>query len=163
MPQLEVETFASQIFWLVVTFGVLFLLLWQVALPRIREILENRQRRIDQDLERAASLRNDAAKVIAAYEDELAKARARARQEVTAAAEGAAAEAARKQEALSARLTEELAAAERRIAAARDAAMQNVRSLAGELAAAAAARLGGVEVDDGAVDTAVDVAMRERG
>ena len=163
MPQLEVDTYASQIFWLVLTFIVLFFVLWRVALPQIREILENRQRRIDQDLERAAALRDEAKGVIDAYEVELAKARAGAREELAAAAEGAAAEAARKQEALNERLTQELEAAEGRIVVARDAALQNVRDLAGELAAAAAKRLGGIDADTASVGSAVDLAMRERG
>ena len=153
----------AQIFWLVVTFIVLFFVLWRVALPRIREILENRQRRIDQDVERAAALRDEAKGVIDAYEEELAKAHARAREELAAAAEGAAAEAARKQEALNERLTQELEAAEGRIAVARDAALQNVRELAGELAAAAAKRLGGIDADTASVGSAVDAAMGERG
>ena len=163
MPQLEVDTYASQIFWLVLTFIVLFFVLWRVALPQIREILDNRQRRIDQDLERAAALRDEAKGVIDAYEVELAKARAGAREELAAAAEGAAAEAARKQEALNERLTQELEAAEGRIVVARDAALQNVRDLAGELAAAAAKRLGGIDADTASVGSAVDLAMRERG
>ena len=162
MPQLEVTTYPSQIFWLVVTFVALFLLLWRVALPRISEILENRQRRIDQDLERAASLRDEAERVIAAYEEELAKARARARQELAAAAEGAAAEAARKQEALNERLAAELTAAEQRIAQARDVALQNVRDIAGELAGAATTRLGGVSADDDTIGAAVAAALQER-
>ena len=51
MPQLEqIHTFLSQIFWLVITFGFLYLVLWKVALPRVSSILLERQERIDDDI-----------------------------------------------------------------------------------------------------------------
>ncbi len=45
MPQLEVATYASQIFWLIVAFSTLYWLLSRRALPRVAEILEARQDR----------------------------------------------------------------------------------------------------------------------
>ena len=78
MPQLETHTFATQIFWLIVTFVPLYLLLWKVALPRIADILESRQNRIDHDLARADTLKVEAEEVMASYREEQAKARAEA-------------------------------------------------------------------------------------
>ena len=57
MPQLDSDTFLSQIFWLIVTFGVLYWLLKTKALPKVSEVLEARQDRIASDLDRAATLR----------------------------------------------------------------------------------------------------------
>ena len=49
MPQLEqIHTFLGQIFWLVVTFGFLYVVLWKAALPRVASILLERQERIDE-------------------------------------------------------------------------------------------------------------------
>ena len=60
MPQLDFATFASQIFWLVVTFGVLYLIMARSALPVIREVLQTRQTRIFEDLRKAEKLKEEA-------------------------------------------------------------------------------------------------------
>ena len=60
MPQFDPGTFLPQLFWLTVTFGCLFVVVWRHALPRISEVMAARQRHIDSDLEKAASLRREA-------------------------------------------------------------------------------------------------------
>src|SRR3546814_14375811 len=75
MPHVDPATYTSQIFWLAVTFLGLALLLWRVALPRISATLENRQQRIDNDIDRAGELAKEAEGVMAAYEAEVSKAR----------------------------------------------------------------------------------------
>ena len=57
LPQLDVQTYASQIFWLVVSFIVLYFLVAKVAMPRISEVLEERQERIEDDLDKAETLK----------------------------------------------------------------------------------------------------------
>ena len=58
MPQFaQVDTFASQIFWLVVSFAILYILLSKVVIPRISTVLENRQQKIASDLKRAEEAR----------------------------------------------------------------------------------------------------------
>lgn len=60
MPQFDPTYFASQVFWLIVTFGILYLLMAKIALPRIGDILEVRQDRIAADLDRAEQLKREA-------------------------------------------------------------------------------------------------------
>ena len=43
MPQLNPEFFASQLFWLVITFVFLLIFLWRISLPRIGSVLEKRE------------------------------------------------------------------------------------------------------------------------
>src|SRR4051794_27035857 len=57
LPQFDVSTFASQIFWLILACWALYYLLVRKGLPRIDSILEERQRRITADLDHAAALR----------------------------------------------------------------------------------------------------------
>ena len=57
MPQLDVTTFSSQIFWLVVSFVALFLIMLRVRVPKISDALEARQKRIDDNLARAQELK----------------------------------------------------------------------------------------------------------
>ena len=78
MPQLDVSTFPSQIFWLIICFSVLYYLLSRRALPRISETLEARQDRIAADLDQAQRLRREAEAALASYEEAMAKAQDRA-------------------------------------------------------------------------------------
>lgn len=163
MPQLEqYQTFISQIFWLIVTFVPLYFVLWKVALPRISATLENRQQRIDNDLARAQELAEEAEGVLAAYEDELARARARAQEELHAAAEKAAAASEARNAELTARLASDAKAAQTRIASARDEAMASIATVASEIATEATERLIGMRPASTAASSAVDTAMKER-
>ena len=78
LPQMDVGTFPSQIFWLVVTFGLLFLVLSRKTLPMIEAIIGNRRIRIEGDLGTAEAFRKEAQNALAAYEAALAQARAKA-------------------------------------------------------------------------------------
>ena len=75
LPQLDIETYASQIFWLIVTFLVLYFLVAKIAMPRIAEVLEGRQERIEDDLDKAETLKKEAYLVRIEYEKALSSAR----------------------------------------------------------------------------------------
>ena len=164
MPQLEqIDTYLSQVVWLVLTFGILYLVLWRSALPRISQILVTRQERIDGDLRKATELKAEAETVLAAYEESAAKARAEAQAILRESADRFAVEAAERNDTLTAELAEEAAAGEARIEVARERAMADVESIAAELAGLAAERLTGTATDPAAAEAAVAHAMRERG
>ena len=78
MPQLDFSTFPNQIFWLVITLVVIYLVLSRVALPRIAEVLAARQGAITSDIATAEELKRKAANAEEAYERALAEARAEA-------------------------------------------------------------------------------------
>ena len=78
MPQLDFSTFPNQIFWLVITLVVIYLVLSRVALPRIAEVLAARQGAITSDIATAEELKQKAANAEEAYEKALAEARAEA-------------------------------------------------------------------------------------
>ena len=164
MPQLEqIDTYLSQIIWLVISFGVLYIVMWKAALPRVADVLQERQQRIDDDLERAEKLKIEAEAVLEAYEATVAKARAEAQTILRGGADAFAAEAAIRHDEISARLAQQADAAERRIEAARVDALADVRSVASEVAQAAAAKLVGAEISDSDADGAVQRSLEERG
>jgi F-type H+-transporting ATPase subunit b len=68
LPQLDVSTFPSQIFWLLITFGVLNFLISKSALPIIHEVMERRHHRIERDLEQAERLAIEAKVTRESYE-----------------------------------------------------------------------------------------------
>src|SRR3954471_23901059 len=82
MPQFEPSSFPSQIFWLVVTFIALYLVVSRLAVPRIAEVLEQRRRLVQDDIDRAAALKAETDQALAAYEQAMAEARAQAQEQI---------------------------------------------------------------------------------
>jgi F-type H+-transporting ATPase subunit b len=162
MPQLDPAYFASQVFWLIVTYVVMALILWRIALPRISATLESRQQRIDNDIARAEELAAEAEEVLAAYEAELAKARTGAQEQLHQAAEAASAEAEKRNAALTEKLSGDADAAHKRIEEARAAATANVADMVEGIAQQAVERLIGTSPDSAAVRSAIEAAVGER-
>ena len=162
MPQFEPSSFASQIFWLVVCFAVVFLFAWRIALPRISATIDNRHQRIDGDIARAEELASEAEEVLAAYEAELAKARASAQEQLHLAAEAATAETDKRNAVLTEKLSAEASAAHTRIDDALQAAAANVNELVEDIAGQAVERLIGVRPDADTIRKAVEDAAGGR-
>lgn len=159
LPQLNPDTYPTQIFWLAVTFGLLLFLMSKVALPRVAEVLEARQEKIADDLDRAGALKAEADAVIENYERELAEARAKAQKVLSDATHAAESETTQRLGELAADLAERARAAEARIEQARRAALGNIRGVAAETAVAAAAKLAGLDLDRTTAEAAVDEAL----
>ena len=155
MPQLDISTYSSQIFWLVVTFVVLYFLLWKVALPKVAEVLSQRQSRIDQDLTSASNLKQEAEKILADYEARLAEAKSEAQSVMKQAGDEIAAEAAKKNDALTAKLDKKMQEAEARISKAKDDALSNVTEMAGDAVSAAGSKLIGADLTDKEIKAAI--------
>jgi F-type H+-transporting ATPase subunit b len=162
VPQLDFSTYVPQLFWLAVTFFVLFLLMKAVALPRVGAALDARRNRLDQDLARAAQLKSEAEAVIAAYERALAEARAQAQATVRETTERLEAAAAERQRALASALAERTSAAERDIAAAKERALGEIDGVAVEVAGSLAAKLIGTAPDASKLAAAVGNVVAER-
>ena len=163
MPQLDVTTFSSQIFWLVVTFITLFLIMWRVSVPKISDALEARQKRIDDNLARAEALKKEATAALEAYEASLADARSEAQRAVLEANVNLADEAQAREAELGEALSKRIAESEANISAAMDEAIANIRDVAAEVSLSAAERLTGEIPSADAVSTAVDTAIKARG
>lgn len=157
MPQLEqIDTFISQIFWLIISFGLLYYLMSKVVLPRIAGIMAEREDRVEQDLARAQTLKLQAEQIMAEYEEALAKARAEAASAIKQVGDQVSADVAARQQAAAAELNARTEAAETRIAAAKQEALANVKAVASDVSSAAVSKLLGVQPQDPAVAQAVE-------
>ena len=67
MPQLDPEFWASQVFWLILIFSILYLVIWKIFLPKINYSIENRKSRIVNDLDEAQKLKESAEKKLKEY------------------------------------------------------------------------------------------------
>ena len=158
MPQFEPTWFASQIFWLVVIFFVLYRLISRQVIPKVASVLAKRESRIQGDLDLAKTRRDELEAMRTAYEADLAKARAAAQDEMRAAQTRMAEKQAAALEVVSKEIAAQAAVAEQRIATEQSNAMADLRSVAVEVASAAAGRLG-ITVDPARVEAAVDASM----
>jgi F-type H+-transporting ATPase subunit b len=154
-PPFDPHTFPSQIVWLVICFGLFYLFLKRAVIPRIGNILNVRSNRITQDLDQAARMKTEADAAVAAYEQELVEARAKANAIGQAANNAARAEAEAKRKQVEAELEGKLAKAEKRIAKIKSAALADVGAIAADTATAIVERLIGGKADKATVDAAV--------
>ena len=161
LPQLDIATWPSQLFWLVVLFGAGYLVMAKVVTPCIGAVLEERRQTVDGDLEKARAASADAAKIRADYESDLEKARI----EAAEFAKQAAIEASKKAEAADAKIAKKLldkvGATEAKLAEAKTSAMTNLNDVAAEAAMAAVASLAGIKTSRAqASNTASSIATK---
>ncbi len=149
----------SQVFWLIVTFAVLYVAVANVFLPKIRKAVEDRDDAVRRDVAEAAALSAKADESVKQFEAQIAAARANARDTAAKARADADAKTAQATAAKEAELNARLAAAEARIAETRARAMANVSAVAEDAAAAIAEKLTGVKPSPAAVKAAVSGAM----
>lgn len=136
MPQLDFSTFPNQIFWLVVTLVVIYLVLNKVALPRIASVLAERSGTITNDLAAAEELKLKAVEAEEAYNKALADARAEAQKIVADAKAEIQADLDAATEKADAEIAAKAAESEKAIAEIRENAMQSVTEVANETASA---------------------------
>ena len=157
-PPFDTNHFSSQLVWLALTFGVLYLLMSRIALPRVAAILENRQSTISGDLDYSVALQKQAQEAGVACDDMLANARAHALALADETHLKLAEEAVETRKSLEHDLMESLAAADLRIAEAKARAMHNVEEIAAEVATAIVQQLSGKTPDAASIESALAAA-----
>ncbi|MDE2029281.1 MAG: ATPase [Alphaproteobacteria bacterium] len=146
LPQLDTSFYPEEMFWLAITFGLLYALMSMIALPRVARTKDNRKTVISGELE-AARTANDHAKATSAeVEKSLGEARMRAQAHVADMIAKLEEETAAHSGAQEKELARKLRAVEADIAVAREAALKSVRKSAGDLAASVAEKAAGVKI-----------------
>ena len=161
MPQLNPLDWGPQLIWLLITFGILYVLMVKVALPRIGSVIEARADRIAKDLAEADKLRRQTEEAIAAYEQTLAEAKQKAHAIIDEGRAKLKEESAAERAKLDAELAERGAEAEKRIEAAKASAMRDVNEVAADVAAAIVRQLIGIAPAKAEIDKAVAAARKD--
>lgn len=146
-PPFEASTFPSQLFWLALTFGLLYVLMSRVALPRVGAILEQRREAIDGALRAASAAQKEAEEQANALETSLAKARASAQGIAGEARDKSSKEIEARRAAVEKDLSAKLVAAETRISETKTKAMGNVETIAKDAVSIILEQLGGKATD----------------
>jgi F-type H+-transporting ATPase subunit b len=143
LPQFDLAQWPGQMVWMLIIFGVLFLLFAKVFVPRVGGTIADREDRIAGDIGKARQLKDEAEAQAAAAAADTAKARAGAQKLALDAKAKAQAEAAAREAVEDAKLVETLAKAEAKITVTRDEAMVHVETIALDTALAMIAKLTG--------------------
>jgi len=154
-PPFKTESYPGQVFWLVITFGFLFLVLWRFVGPRIQSVLAERRGRIADDLKTADQHRKDSEAASAAYDQALAAARSRAHAMADDNRKRLAGEIDKAKAAGDAEASTAAAAADARITKMRDDAKVHIQNAARDAAVAIVSRLTGDTVSNDDAATAV--------
>jgi len=161
MPQIDqiAATYASQIFWLLLTFGLTFFVIGIGMFPKVQGTVDAREKRIADDLEAAREANNKADELEENYRQRMASERDAAQSIVTEAKASAAKEAEAKTNAADAEANAKIAEAETAIAAKSAEAMQAIEDVAAEAAQDMVTKLSGIEVSKDAALAEVKAAL----
>lgn len=161
MPQIAqiLETYASQIFWLLIVFGLIYFVIGRSMLPKIEATVDARDHKIAGDLAAAKVARSSAEQTEEAWRARMGEARAAAQAEAAAAKSSAARETEAKVKTADAAIAQKLAEAEARIATAQADAVSHIEDMATEAAQAMVAKLSGASVSEAAAKKAVKEAL----
>lgn len=132
LPQLDITTWPSQLFWLVVTFVIGYFLISLLVAPSISSVLENRSNKISDDLETAKRAQDNAKDVYNSYEETLREARSLAAIATAKALEEAKAKTASRNAAINKKLAVSAKKAEARLSEVREEALSSLEDLATE-------------------------------
>lgn len=135
-PPFDTSTYASQLLWLVIAFGLVYYVISKIAGPRISGILEDRHDRIASDLAEAERLKRETDEAVDTYEKALTDARARAQSLANETRDKLTAETTAKRQASEEALSAKLADAETRINTIKSEALSQVDSIATEAVSA---------------------------
>ena len=156
MPQLNPEFWISQIFWLTLTFGILYLVLSKLILPKISANLETRKSQILENIEAAEKQREDSEMKLKEYEEIISKSKLEAKTIFNQAREKALKDINAKKEVLEGQIDEEISKAEEEIKTLRSGAPDKINKIAIETSSELIQKLIGAEVNNSSISAIVD-------
>ena len=74
LPQMDITTFPSQLFWLVITFAILYIFMWRVVIPKLSTTIEERKDKITNDINEAEKFNSEATSILEKYEEQMSSA-----------------------------------------------------------------------------------------
>ena len=163
MPQLNPEFWISQIFWLTITFGLLYIVLSKLILPKISLNLELRKSQIQDNIEAAEKQRENSEAKLKEFDDIITKSKLRAKNIYQEAREKALKEINLKRETLDKQIDEEIKKVEQEIKLLKESAPGKINKIAVESASELVKELIGAEVNNSSISAIVDDLSKRNG
>ena len=163
MPQLNPEFWISQIFWLTLTFGILYIVLSKLILPKISANLDLRKSQIQDNIEAADKQRENSESKLKEYDDIVLKSKLEANNIFKEAREKVLKDINNKKEILDKQIDEEIKKAEKEISLLRKSAPEKINKIAIDTSSELVKRLIGAEVNNSSISAIVDDLSKKNG
>ena len=163
MPQLNPEFWFSQIFWLIITFVILYLVLSKLLLPKISANLESRKSQILENVEAAEKQREDSETKLKEYEEIISKSKLDAKTIFNQAREKVLKDINAKRDVLDKQIDGEIVNAEEEIKTLRESAPDKINKIAIETSSVLVQKLIGAEVNNSSISAIVDDLSKRNG
>ena len=163
MPQLNPEFWISQIFWLTLTFGILYIVLSKLILPKISDNLESRKSQILENIEAAEKQRQNSEEKLKEYEEIVSKSKMEAKNIFNQAREKALKDIGAKKDVLDKQIDGEIGKAEQEIKELQKSAPDKINKIAIETSSELIQKLIGAEVNNSSISAIVDDLSRRSG
>ena len=156
MPQLNPEFWVSQIFWLIITFGILYIVLSKFILPKISSNLELRKSQIQENIETAEKQREISEVKLKEYDEIILKSKLEAKNIFKNAREKVIKDINLKKETLDKQIDEEISNAEQEIKTLKRDATDKINKIAIETSSDLLKKLIGTEINNSSISAIVD-------
>ena len=163
MPQLNPEFWVSQIFWLTLTFGILYIVLSKLILPKISANLESRKSQIQENIEAADKQRESSESKLKEYDKIILKSKLEAKNIFKDAREKALKDINSKREILDKQIDEEVKNVEKEIEILRKSAPEKINKIAVDTSSELLKRLIGTDVNNSSISAIVDDLSKRNG
>ena len=163
MPQLNPEFWISQIFWLILTFGTMYVVLSKFILPKISNNLESRKSQILENIEAAEKQRNDSEAKLKEYDEIILKSKSEAKTMFNQTREKALKDIVAKKEVLDQQIDDEINKAEKEIQVLRVSAPDKINKIAIETSSELLEKLIGSGVNSSSISAIVDDLSKRNG
>jgi len=163
MPQLNPEFWISQIFWLTLTFGILYIVLSKLILPKISANLELRKSQIQDNIEAAEKQRKDSESKLKEYDDIISKSKLEAKNIFKDSREKIIKDINNKKETLENQINEEIKKAEKEIEVVKKSAPEKINKIAIEASSELVKKLIGAEINNSSISAIVDDLSKKNG
>ena len=163
MPQLNPEFWVSQIFWLTLTFGILYIVLAKAILPKISSNLELRKSQIQENIEAAEKQRIESDTKLKEYDDLILKSKIKAKNIYKDAREKVIKDINLKREVLDRQIDEEIKKAEKEIEVLKKNAPEKINKIAIETSSELIKKLIGTEINSSSISAIVDDLSKRNG
>ena len=163
MPQLNTEFWISQIFWLTLTFGILYIVLSKFILPKISTNLEMRKSQIQENIEAADKQRKNCEAKLKEYEDIISKSKLEAKNIFKDVRDNLLKEINVKKETLDKQINIEIKKAEEEIGVLKRSAPEKINKIAIETTSELLIKLIGTEVNNSSISAIVNDLIRKNG
>ena len=163
MPQLNPEFWISQIFWLTLTFGILYIVLSKLILPKISANLELRKSQIQDNIEAAEKQRKDSESKLKEYDDIIFKSKLEAKNIFKDSREKVIKDINNKKETLENQINEEIKKAEKEIEVVKKSAPEKINKIAIEASSELVKKLIGAVINNSSISAIVDDLSKKNG